>query len=61
MGTPEEEGDYTIQMTLADDRTSFEVRIESSVPMEDRHIIMAIEEWLYNNLLDGQEHGGKYQ
>ncbi len=48
-----DDGEYKVFMNIAKDRRSFYVRISSGDRMDDGDIVLAIEEWLYNNILDG--------
>ena len=50
-----EPGEYTIDMTIADDCKRFDISIESSTPFEAEDIVMALEQFLYDNILDGHE------
>ena len=50
-----EPGEYQIQMEIDRDRKGFYVEIRSGMEMSDDEIILAFEEWLYNNLLDGYD------
>jgi hypothetical protein len=40
-------------MELDEDRKGFYIELRSGMQMKDREIILAIEEWLYDNILDG--------
>jgi len=44
---------YTIQMTVAEDRKSFEIKLESTIEMTASDIVIAIECWCRDNLMEG--------
>lgn len=52
-----EEESVMIQMTIAEDKKSFVLTLESSIEMTPEEIVMAIECWLRDNILEGYEFG----
>ena len=48
-----EPGEYLIKMEIDTDRRGFYVELRSSIEMSDDEIILALEEWLYDNILEG--------
>jgi hypothetical protein len=50
-----EEGEYTVDMTIADDCKGFEIKITSATSMTPSNIVDALEDFLYDNILDGYD------
>lgn len=48
-----EDAEVSIKMTIAANRKSFKVEVNSDIEMSDSEIILAIEVWLRDNLMQG--------
>lgn len=48
-----EEPGYTVEMTITPDCLGFEIRIISDIPMDEKAIVDVLEDFLYQNILDG--------
>lgn len=52
---PKEEDSVTIEMTVSEDRKSFEVKVRSTIEMTDADIVLAMECWIRDSLLEGYD------
>lgn len=50
-----EPGEYKIIMEFSADRKRFSVDVVSYIPMSNDDPVLAIEEWLYSNILQGKD------
>ena len=49
-----EEDEVKFRMKLSKNRRVFTIEMMSSVPMTEKMVIMALEDYLYNNILEGR-------
>lgn len=47
-----EPGEYSVGMTIAEDCKGFDLNLRSPTPMNSEQIVLAIESWLYENILE---------
>lgn len=48
-----------IKMTVSEDRKQFKVEMDSTCPMTSEEIVLAIECWLRDNILEGYDTGSE--
>lgn len=50
-----EPGEYTVEMTISDDCKGFEISIKSDTTMTAQDVVLVLEEFLYDNILEGYD------